>query len=332
MKTGNGDPQTLEDMKGDTYGFERLDWEAGARQEKDLKAILRTLESRVAMDESEMTGETCYWEDDGKKKGKTPKCAKGKNKGGRKGAKGRSKETMTSVTPPLGPQTQINALRTVCQRLGNDPGNTVLAYDDYVLQGEDILNLQYDEWMSDANIAVFYAMLKWCFFASDPVVLLAPTFAFLLGNYQDPAQLASVLPREMAKAEVVFLPVNDNVDFADAQGGTHWSLVVCLPKLRMCFGLDSMQGANDREMRQLAGQLGAFYESDFEYRELWTPQQRNGSDCGVVVLALTALYVARIIALEAGEIVQWDLQGVRVNPLACRVWMARVVEVIAKGT
>ena len=118
----------------------------------------------------------------------------------------------------------------------------------------------------------------------------------------------------------IFAPVNDNLASSDWQTpglGRHWSLLVILllDGKEKYLHFDSVPGSNSRAAIKLArqwsclwkggvvndpekeGQVSSKLPSDFEasvdVQECHVPEQRNGYDCGIHVLA-----TAEILALE----------------------------------
>lgn len=320
VKKGRGVVQ--EDHIEDTYGFELFDWDLCEDKRVKSSVCRRT----IPMVESEMTCDTCMWDTKPKKpqrrdKKNSKKQQQQQKKNRNNGGGGEDKSNIL-----------IRSLREAYQKITKEVGDSkVCQYDDYTLFGEDIFNLQHDEWLSDSNISFFYSMIKNGFLKDmKSVVLLPPTFSFLLGNHYDPISLKEVMPQELSDSQIVFCAVNDNIDFDDAQGGSHWSLLICLRELGVCLGVDSMRGGNENEMRKLTEQFGLMFNRQLNYKEInGSPQQINGSDCGVIVLAITMIYINRILNLESNEIVNWELDNVRVNALSCRLWMMESLKVLS---
>lgn len=84
----------------------------------------------------------------------------------------------------------------------------------------------------------------------------------------------------LLNVETVFIPVHE---------GMHWTLLVVSPRLRTIEYFDSLGGNPDsfvENTRQwLRGELGdAYVESEWLFLKTPSPQQDNGSDCGVFLL------------------------------------------------
>lgn len=84
----------------------------------------------------------------------------------------------------------------------------------------------------------------------------------------------------LLNVETVFIPVHE---------GMHWTLLVVSPRMRTIEYFDSLGGNADSFVenirRWLKGELGAAYnESEWLFLDTPSPQQNNGSDCGVFLL------------------------------------------------
>ncbi|KAF3329930.1 NEDD8-specific protease 1 [Carex littledalei] len=88
------------------------------------------------------------------------------------------------------------------------------------------------------------------------------------------------------KALVLF-PVNDNPDVNLAEGGSHWSLLICHVPSREFVHHDSSGCLNSVHAYKLY-QLVQHFVGDvqFGYHEGPIPRQTNGYDCGLYVMAI----------------------------------------------
>lgn len=319
IKRGKG--QLASYLPMDTYGFELFDW--SHCEDKSIKN--HVCQFKILMVENEMSVDTCMWD-----VGKPSKKEKRKQKKSERKQERKQKQEIQKSSNSG--KDQIAKIKRICDDLLRGKDGKVYQYDDYSLFVEDINNIQYDEWLSDSNISIFYSMITNGFLKDHrQVILLAPTFSFLLANCCPVLDVKDVMPKELFNSQVIFCPVNDNLDFGDVQGGSHWSMVVCLKDLGICIGVDSMKGANDTEMKRLTKQLSELFGEEFKYMECKDcPQQINGSDCGVIVLIVTLIYVDRLLQLGEDEVMNWDLTNVRVNPLACRLWMIETLKLLTK--
>ncbi|PWW75203.1 cysteine proteinase [Tuber magnatum] len=154
---------------------------------------------------------------------------------------------------------------------------------------------------------------------------------FLLKNTKDPLTLESALP-DVKKASHIFLPINDCRNPSIAEGGTHWSLLVVGVSDRVAFHYDSLSPANCGEAREVSKKLGVLLGFPLQFSDLEdTPQQDNGSDCGVhVCWAMKHLLVKRLLAVEREKEVQMSLRGKRVDATGYRKEMFKICEGLRK--
>ncbi|EED13023.1 Ulp1 protease family protein [Talaromyces stipitatus ATCC 10500] len=94
--------------------------------------------------------------------------------------------------------------------------------------------------------------------------------------------------KDLLNVETVFIPVHE---------GAHWTLLVVSPKMRTIEYFDSLGGIPDSFVHNikiwLKQELGDLYkESEWVFLDTPSPQQDNGSDCGVFLLT-----TAKAIAL-----------------------------------
>ena len=186
----------------------------------------------------------------------------------------------------------------------------------------------------------------------SPICLLLPTFTFLIANSPDPEDLltCNVLPSGISDAQIVFCPLNDNDDFGCSEGGSHWSLVVFfklqpsdVPNktayIQKALVYDSMFEANASEAERLVHNMAKILYSpkDPKSKLEWdivhvrdSPQQTNGSDCGVYVAAITSFLVSQLIALTCSAMgptaandpsVDLSLKNMRFSAIDSRIWM-----------
>lgn len=132
----------------------------------------------------------------------------------------------------------------------------------------------------------------------DPAVV-----SFLMHQCTDEEDMADLNSGlSLHSRSKIFVPVNDNnaasaSAFQTPGGGSHWSLLVvqlghsgCS---RMYFHFDSARGHNERAARAVADKIGqvldvalSSHTSTSELVECRTPQQINGHDCGLFMLAI----------------------------------------------
>ncbi|KAH8147370.1 uncharacterized protein LAJ45_08526 [Morchella importuna] len=213
------------------------------------------------------------------------------------------------------------------------PEDPYLSYHDICLTREDIDCLKND-WLTDNNISFWEEYLeheKLSKQSSSKIILLRPSMAFLLKSTNDPMSLRTALP-DVRSASHIFLPINDCRNPAIPEGGSHWSLLVVGVRDRVAFHYDSLSPANYTEARMVVHKLEPLLGFQLRLSNIEdTPQQDNGSDCGVhVCWAMKHLLVRRLLAVEAEKEVNMSLGGKRVDANGVRKEMLKVCEALRK--
>ncbi|CDK24889.1 unnamed protein product [Kuraishia capsulata CBS 1993] len=221
-------------------------------------------------------------------------------------------------------------------------------YYDVSVYKEDLFNLTDDQWLNDNNLSFIYEFLTRFQLvpilsslfnksiplekSSESIILLKPSMSYLLMHTRDPTMLKGVLP-PMERASFVFLPVNDNDDVELAEGGSHWSLVVASIPDNTCFVFDSMTLANESESLTLINRFEAYMGQKYKVRaNMPTPQQINGSDCGIMVLQTTALLLARLLNSEEGEPLSFDLSEINLSAIDGRIFVLGTILNLLRST
>jgi sentrin-specific protease 8 len=151
--------------------------------------------------------------------------------------------------------------------------------------------------------------------------------SFMLMNTPDPLTLKDALPNFTTTTHI-FLPINDSHDVEHAEGGSHWSLLLVSVIDGVSFHYDSLAPSNDREARntshkleQLLGRRLRFIHMDN------SPQQHNGSDCGVFVcLTMRHLLLKRLLRSDASRKVSMALDDRDVEASHGRKTMLKIIE------
>ncbi|KAG6039872.1 hypothetical protein E4U41_001949 [Claviceps citrina] len=213
------------------------------------------------------------------------------------------------------------------------PEKAYLSYYDVLLTVEDIKSLKND-WLTDNNIAFWEEYLERETLPRYPqarIILLRPSMTFLLMKEPDMRHIRSALPN-FSRVTHVFLPINDNRNVSVAEGGSHWSLLLVSILDGIAFHYDSLGGANyaeanlaTRRMSEICGRPLRFVNLDD------SPQQENGSDCGVFVcLLMRHLLVKRLLSANAREKVSMSMAGKMVDSNGGRKEMMRIIESLRK--
>ncbi|GFP57857.1 NEDD8-specific protease 2 [Trichoderma asperellum] len=209
------------------------------------------------------------------------------------------------------------------------PEKPFLSYYDVLLTVEDMKSLKND-WLTDNNIAFWEEYLEHETLPRFPqarIILLRPSMTFLLMKEPDMRHVRSALP-DFNKVTHVFLPINDNRNVAMAEGGSHWSLLLVSVLDGIAFHYDSLGGANYAEANLATRKLSEIVQRPIRFVNLEdSPQQENGSDCGVFVcLLMRHLLVKRLLAANAREKVSMSMAGKMVDSNGGRKEMLRIIE------
>lgn len=158
----------------------------------------------------------------------------------------------------------------------------------------------------------------------QPGLLLIPGSAtFLLANLGRDGSAVVLEPLRFVAAQVVLFAVNDNPDVEHAEGGSHWSLLAYCATDDTFRHYSSLQGSNHRAARRL---FEAARRPGSTLCEQATPQQRNGHDCGVYVMALARLLCQRYS--EQGQRMSFELAPDAVTPADVAALRRELLELI----
>lgn len=209
------------------------------------------------------------------------------------------------------------------------PDKPYLSYYDVLLTIDDVKSLKND-WLTDNNIAFWEEYLEHEILPRFPqarIVLLRPSMTFLLMKEPDHKAIRSALP-DFSKVTHIFLPVNDNRNVSVAEGGSHWSLLLVSCLDGKAFHYDSLGGANYQEAKQCTNKLSHVLQRRLDFENLRdSPQQENGSDCGVFVCILMRhLLLKRLLSANAREKVSMSMGGKMVDSNGGRKEMLAIIE------
>ena len=159
------------------------------------------------------------------------------------------------------------------------------------------------------------------------IVLLRPSMSFMLRQTEDPLTLKEALP-DFSKTTHIFLPINDARDVTIAEGGSHWTLLLVSVLDGAAFHYDSLRPTNRQEAQISAEKLGVLLGARLEFLDLTeSPQQENGSDCGVFVcLQMQYLLIHRLLTAQATTKVNMSLRGKHFDASLGRKRMVEIIE------
>ncbi|KAI1382058.1 cysteine proteinase [Hypoxylon crocopeplum] len=213
------------------------------------------------------------------------------------------------------------------------PRQAHLSYHDILLTYEDIKALKHD-WLTDNNIAFWEEFLEREVLSKYPqanIVLLRPSMTFLLMKNKDTEMVRSALP-DFRPITHIFLPVNDNRNVSQAEGGSHWSLLLVSIIDGVSFHYDSFDGANYNEAWEASKRLSSVLGRSLRFHHLHDcPQQENGSDCGVFVcIIMRHLLMKRLLAVNAGEKISMSMAHKAIDSVGARKEMLKIIENLRK--
>jgi sentrin-specific protease 8 len=155
--------------------------------------------------------------------------------------------------------------------------------------------------------------------------------AFMLLQTPNPMSLKSALP-SFDDTTHIFLPVNDCHNVEVAEGGSHWSLLLVSIVDGVAFHYDSMCPSNLQEAKMLSNHISQLLQRPLRFVNLDdSPQQENGSDCGVFVcLLMQHLLLGRLLQAHARDKISMSMKGKFVDAAGGRKEMLRVIEMFRK--
>ncbi|KAJ9303768.1 hypothetical protein DTO217A2_6780 [Paecilomyces variotii] len=209
------------------------------------------------------------------------------------------------------------------------PDDAYLSYYDIRLTREDIQTLKND-WLTDNVISFWEEYLEREFltqYKNSNIVLLRPSMSFMLLQTPDPRTLRDALPN-FSRTTHVFLPINDCHNANEAEGGTHWSLLLISIVDGIAFHYDSLPPGNRWEAYQVTMKFSALLNRPIRFINLDdSPIQENSSDCGVFVcLSMRHLLLKRLLMANSNEKVSMSLGGKKIDASSGRKEIAKIIE------
>ncbi|KAI1961201.1 SUMO1 sentrin specific peptidase 8 [Ophidiomyces ophidiicola] len=210
-----------------------------------------------------------------------------------------------------------------------NPDDTYLTYNDINLTYEDVDTLKND-WLTDNVIAFWEEYLEREVIAqykTTNIILLRPSMSYLLYQTPNPHTLQDALP-DFTKASHIFLPINDCRSVTEAEGGTHWSLLLVSVVDNVAFHYDSLPPGNRNEALRVAQKVSIILDRGFRFVQLDdSPVQENSSDCGVYVcLTMRHLLISRLLKACTSQMVSMSLGGKKIDASAGRREMVRIID------
>ncbi|KAK9326434.1 hypothetical protein V1517DRAFT_311775 [Lipomyces orientalis] len=212
----------------------------------------------------------------------------------------------------------------------------ILEYYDVSVYKADFDNLRDDQWFNDNNLTFWYEYLERSevYTSLDhpgEIVLLRPSMVFLLAQSPNPLDLKDVLP-PLDGARFIFLPINNNANVGLAEGGSHWSLLVVDAKKKTGYYYDTLEDINVQEAEIVVKKLTKLLDcGKLTLYSMPTPQQTNGSDCGVMVCMLTSHILQKFVDSRSSADVDMHIAEDAISPSRGRQLMSyTILELISK--
>lgn len=183
----------------------------------------------------------------------------------------------------------------------------ILNFHDAVIYGSDLaLVSSPTEWLNDACIHFFFEWLTEQQQPSNNTFMDPSVVSFFVHQCTDDDEIQEFVASFPRQGKIL-IPVNDSMTNRAGpwRGGSHWSLLVVIvlandpscssndKKSHHFWHFDSVRNSgNAKAVQTIAQKLGkhAFGLSEVVVVEAATPQQSNGYDCGVHMLAAAQLF------------------------------------------
>lgn len=174
----------------------------------------------------------------------------------------------------------------------------ILNYHDAVIYGSDLALLDSPTaWLNDACIHFQMTRLQQQQSSNSTLFFDPSVISFLMHQCTDEEDIHDFKEgyNNFVNIKKMFVPINNDHATSHQRpgGGTHWSLLVVVllevrQDQRMYWHFDSIRGNNFNAARAVANKFENVFGNSTaaeEVLECQTPQQENGYDCGIHVLA-----------------------------------------------
>ena len=164
-------------------------------------------------------------------------------------------------------------------------------------------------------------------YKNSHIVLLRPSMSFMLMQTPDPRTLKEALPN-FSRTTHIFLPINDCRNVEQAEGGSHWSLLLVSVVDGVCFHYDSLNPSNFGDAQMASNKLSQLLGKPLKFINLEdSPQQHNSSDCGVYVcVEMKHLLLKKLLQVNSRDKVSMSMGGKVLNSSMGRKEMLTVIE------
>ena len=174
----------------------------------------------------------------------------------------------------------------------------LIVLGDVSISSKDALCLLGQEWLDDKIIEFYLEYLRLIKFKrfSKYIQIIGPCVAHLIKTMdsKDDAISAMLDPLKIDERRVVLIPVN-NAE-TSSSSGTHWSLMVYVPRQKTFYHLDTLRKMNDDAANQIAHRVAeTLGEPGYDLYAYNGTQQGNAHDCGVYVLVNAELAISHFL-------------------------------------
>ncbi|KAJ8443056.1 hypothetical protein Cgig2_004261 [Carnegiea gigantea] len=212
-----------------------------------------------------------------------------------------------------------------------------LKYKDIVLRASDLDVLEGPCYLNDHIIGFYFSYLSSLCGRND-VLFVPPSVSFWLANCDVDSRKAAMEPLKFLSKRLVVFTVNDCDDLGGAESGTHWSTSVYDRCKNSFLHLDTMEGVNydhaikpydsvkefmgkapvpsiltssslkaKTKEKDVAKQASKSEPTIAEplFEESNVPQQTNGYDCGLYVMAIDKAVCECYSSGKSGKDADW---------------------------
>ena len=138
--------------------------------------------------------------------------------------------------------------------------------------------------------------------------------------------IADALPN-FRKSTHIFLPVNDCRAPNLPQGGSHWSLLLVSVIDNIAFHYDSLFPSNEAAARHCFEHFQALLGRQMRFINLTdSPQQHNGSDCGIYVCVEMKELLKRLLKKDSHQQISMSMRGMDIDATRARKMMVQLVD------
>lgn len=155
--------------------------------------------------------------------------------------------------------------------------------------------------------------------------------SFMLMQTPDPRTLKEALP-DFSRTTHIFLPINDCRNVEQAEGGSHWSLLLVSVVDGVSFHYDSLDPSNFNDAQMASYKMSQLLGKPLKFINLQdSPQQSNSSDCGVYVcVEMKHLLLKKLLQVNSKDKVSMSMGGKLLNASLGRKEMLSVIESFRK--